>query len=190
MKYIRLLMMKSKEEKGMPGKAVTVRKVAVTCIVSALLGILYYTIFHFSAQDSGESGSLSRMISEKCVGILNSLSGAGWSDAAMAGMAEYFEHPLRKLAHFSEYACMGILVYTLWVQWMRRGKRLCLLTVGWVFVSAAADEFHQYFVPGRYASFPDVLLDTCGGAFGMFCCVWLCGLCRRLRGTFRAQSTV
>lgn len=179
MKYIRLLMMKSKEEKGMPGKAVTVRKVAVTCIVSALLGILYYTIFHFSAQDSGESGSLSRMISEKCVGILNSLSGAGWSDAAMAGMAEYFEHPLRKLAHFSEYACMGVLVYVLWSQWMRQGWRLRLLTAVWVFLSAAGDEFHQYFVPGRYASFADVMLDTCGGVFGMLFCICVVFFCRR-----------
>lgn len=155
-----------------------------------MLGGLYYIIFQFSAQNSVQSGSLSQHFSARCVQFINAISGAHWSDVTLREIAEYFEHPIRKLAHFSEYACMGILVYTLWVQWMRRGKRLCLLTVGWVFVSAAADEFHQYFVPGRYASFPDVLLDTCGGAFGMFCCVWLCGLCRRLRGTFRAQSTV
>lgn len=157
------------------------QKLIVTGIAAAMLGILYSMIFSFSAQDSVQSGSLSRMISEKCVNFVNALSGASWSEAQMAGMAEYFEHPLRKMAHFSEYACMGILVYTLWSQWMRQGRRLYLLTVVWVFLSAVSDEFHQYFVPGRYASFADVLLDTCGGVFGMLLCVWACALYQRYR---------
>ncbi len=155
------------------------RKSLLTGIISILLGILYFIIFRFSTQDSEQSGSLSRMVTEKCVEFMNILSGAHWSDVKMAGLAEYFEHPVRKLAHFSEYACMGVLVYCLWSQWMRRGKALVVLTVGWVFVSAAADEFHQYFVPGRYASIADVLLDTCGGAFGVLFCICVTALCQR-----------
>ncbi|MBE5874320.1 MAG: VanZ family protein, partial [Lachnospiraceae bacterium] len=38
--------------------------------------------------------------------------------------------------------------------------------------SAAADEIHQLFVPDRWGSFADVLLDTCGGAFGVLICVF------------------
>lgn len=151
----------------------------MTAASAALLLALYGIIFRFSAQDGEASGSLSQFFSEKCVGILNSLSGAGWSDVKRIELAAYFEHPIRKLAHFSEYACMGILVYMLWSQWMKRGKRLYLLTVIWVFLSAACDEFHQYFVPGRYASLADVLLDTCGGAFGMLFCICVSGLQRR-----------
>lgn len=151
----------------------------MTGIAAVLLGFLYSLIFRFSAQDSVESGSLSRMISEKCVSLANALSGFSWSEAKMAGMAEYFEHPLRKLAHFSEYACMGILVYTLLSQWMNQGRRLYLLTVMWIFLSAAGDEFHQYFVPGRYASVADVLLDTCGGAAGMLFCICGAAIWRR-----------
>ena len=74
---------------------------------------------------------------------------------------------------------MGVLGYTMWCQWLCQGRRLRWLTVGWVFLSAAGDEFHQYFVPGRYASFADVLLDTCGGTFGMFFCVCVVALYRR-----------
>lgn len=113
------------------------------------------------------------MISEKCVELLNDLSGGDWTDAFLAEMADYFEHPIRKLAHFGEYACMGILVYTLLRQWMSRGKSLYFITVLWVFLSAAGDEFHQLFVPGRYGSFADVCLDTCGGAFGMAIIIWI-----------------
>lgn len=149
----------------------TRKKYVITVLAGILLLALYLIIFGFSAQDGEQSGSLSQLISEKCVVLINNLSGRHWSEVFMANLAEYFEHPIRKLAHFSEYACMGILVYGLWSQWLQRGRRLYLLTVIWVFVSAAADEFHQLFVPGRYGCFADVCLDTCGGAFGMLVCV-------------------
>lgn len=145
----------------------TKKKLAVTVPAAILLLALYMIIFGFSAQDGEQSGALSQLISEKCVEIINQLSGRNWSEAFMANLTEYFEYPIRKLAHFSEYACMGILVYVLWSQWLQKGRRLYLLTVIWVFVSAAADEFHQLFVPGRYGCFADVCLDTCGGIFGM-----------------------
>lgn len=156
----------------------TRKKLVVTVSAAVLLLALYIIIFGFSAQDGEQSGSLSQMISEKCVELINNLSGRRWSRGFMENLAEYFEHPIRKLAHFSEYACMGILVYMLWSQWLKRGGGLYLLTVVWVFFSAAADEFHQLFVPGRYGCFADVCLDTCGGAFGLLFCV-AAGKCKR-----------
>ncbi len=150
-----------------------------------MLLALYMLIFGFSAQDGEQSGALSRFISEKCAELLNVISGKRWDEMILESMAEYFEHPIRKLAHFCEYACMGVLVYVIWSQWLQRGRRLYLLTVLWVFVSAALDEFHQLFVPGRYGSFADVLLDTCGGAFGMG--AWL--LVLRLFRRFKRKSS-
>lgn len=164
------------------------RRWVVSGIAAALLAALYGIIFRFSAQDGEQSGSLSQEISARCVDILNSLSGGDWSEASMSGLAAAFEHPIRKLAHFSEYACMGILVYTLLSQWMRRGRGRCLLTVAWVFLSAACDEFHQYFVPGRWASPWDVLLDTCGGVFGMLLCICAAALWRRHGAERKAKS--
>lgn len=159
------------------------KKILVTVPAAVLLLALYVLIFGFSAQDGERSGSLSQMISEKCVELLNSLSGRNWTEGFMRDLAVYFEHPLRKLAHFSEYACMGILLYILWSQWIRKGRKLYLLIVLWVFCSAGLDEFHQLFVPGRYGSFADVLLDTCGGAFGML----LCAVMARLTACFRCR---
>lgn len=158
------------------------KEIVISIGAGILLIMLYAVIFNFSAQDAEESGTLSRTLSEKCMEIFNSLSGRQWSYAVMEKWAEYFEHPLRKLAHFTEYACMGILVYVLWSQWMKRGRRLYLLTVAWVAVSAAADEIHQLFVPGRDGNPADVCLDTCGGIFGMMVCVlWVKMLARRRR---------
>lgn len=153
-----------------------IRKIIVSCIAGGLLIFLYLLIFSFSEQNGEQSGNLSYFISEKCVALLNSISGKHWTDVMMQGMAEYFEHPIRKLAHFSEYAVLGSLVFTLWAQWFKRERRWYLITVIWVFISACLDEFHQFFVPGRYASFLDVLLDTTGGIFGMLVCIGICKL--------------
>ena len=150
-----------------------IRRIIVTAVAGALLLSLYFVIFNFSAQNGEESSSLSLKISAKCVDVLQSLSGGGWSKAKLIQLTEALEHPIRKLAHFSEYACMGVLVFVLWDQWMKRGRRLYLLSIVWVAVSAAADEIHQLFVPDRYGSFADVCLDVCGGAFGMLFCIVL-----------------
>ena len=60
---------------------------------------------------------------------------------------------------------------------------IAVLLIGvWLFLSAAMDEFHQFFVPGRYCSLKDVLLDTCGGITGMFVCAGITILCQKRKG--------
>ena len=92
-------MKNKKQEKCLTDGRLMRRRLLVTLAAAVLLGVLYGLIFRFSAQDSGESGSLSRMISEKCVGFLNWLSGSRWNEAKEAELAGWFEYPLRKLAH-------------------------------------------------------------------------------------------
>jgi len=148
-------------------------KVAVTVVTALLLVGLYIIIFSFSDQNGQESGRLSIRISEECVEILQQVSGKEWTAVFRRELSEYLEHPIRKMAHFSEYACMGILVYILWRQWMVRNRRLYVLVTSWVFLSAVGDEIHQLFVPERWGSVADVLLDTCGGLFGILLCVFI-----------------
>lgn len=147
-------------------------KITVTVLASIALAALYVVIFRFSGQNAEQSGALSMRISENAIGFLNSLVGGKWSRQFMENLASYFEHPVRKLAHFGEYACVGILVYLIWIPWMKRGKGLYALVAVWVFVSGACDEFHQLFVPGRWGSMADVCLDTCGGIFGLLLCIF------------------
>lgn len=148
------------------------KKIVVSSVATIFLVLLYSLIFSFSEQDGETSGGLSRMISEKCVELFNALAGKNWSELMMESMAEYFENPIRKLAHFCEYAVMGVLVFTAWYPWIglkkkRKVPTVVKITIPWVFVSAAMDEIHQLFVPGRCGNFWDVLLDTCGGCFGL-----------------------
>ena len=178
LRYIRRFMISNDKDKN-------IRGIATTVLAAVLLLALYMIIFDFSAQDSEQSGSLSMLISENAVRFLSSFAGRGWTQAFKEELAVYFEHPIRKLAHFSEYACMAVLVYLMWSPWLKHRKKLYLLVILWVFVSGACDELHQSFVPGRYCSFADVCLDTGGGAFGLLVCLtarWLRTRRRRKAG--------
>ena len=77
---------------------------------------------------------------------------------------------------------MGVLLFVIWSQWIPRNRVFCCLILAWVFLSAGADEIHQLFVNGRDGNMMDVLIDTLGGAFGLFVSFRIARLFRRRRG--------
>lgn len=144
------------------------------CAISFLLALFFYfmVITRFSAQDADTSGSLSFEIAEGIAKFFYSFSEHDASDVLT--LAGYFEHPLRKLAHLCEYGVLGLLFAGSFLPVIGevrlnggKGRSLYLTCIFTVFILAAFDEFHQYFVPGRYASVWDVWLDTFGCA--LFC---------------------
>ena len=70
---------------------------------------------------------------------------------------------LRKLAHFTEFACLGALLA--WLFGMLRKPLLLALPGG--FLIACADETIQRFVPDRGPAFKDVMIDTSGALLGI-----------------------
>ena len=145
-------------------------RVAVTAVTAILLVLLYGVIFSFSQQDGDTSGTLSYQVTAEIIQQVDKVTGKNWSAEMKAALTEYWEHPVRKLAHFSEYALVGLLVLAMFLPWKKKGKKLYLAVVLWVFLSACADELHQRFIPDRSGNMIDVLLDTCGGLFGMVLC--------------------
>ena len=71
---------------------------------------------------------------------------------------------LRKLAHFTEFACLGALFGWLF----RMLYRPAVFAPMCGFLVACVDETIQRFVPDRGPSFRDVLIDTSGAVVGMF----------------------
>jgi VanZ family protein len=67
---------------------------------------------------------------------------------------------LRKGAHMTEYAILGLLLLR------AVGRELPAFALGIAY--AITDEIHQHFVRGRHASPIDVLIDTAGVAIGIF----------------------
>ena len=70
---------------------------------------------------------------------------------------------LRKLAHFSEFACLGAVLTRI----MTLLDKHCLLALGLGFGAACVDETIQMFVPDRGPAFTDVLIDTSGVLCGI-----------------------
>lgn len=115
--------------------------------VPALL--MMYLIFSFSAQDGTTSGNLSYMVSEIIVETANDAFDLHWSSSEIKQHIKEIHHPVRKLAHMTEYFLLAISVsFPLYVYGVR-GIWLPLLA-GMICVGfAALDEYHQSFVAGR-----------------------------------------
>lgn len=89
---------------------------------------------------------------------------------------ETIHYTIRKTAHFVEYSILGALLWrvvhsaaALASHSVARRFRLALLIAA---LYAATDETHQIFVPTRQAAIHDVMLDTCGAAFGITVMWW------------------
>ena len=139
----------------------------MTAVLIVLLFLIYVMIFNFSAEDATASSGVSQKVTKWLLHLYYKLQGntGGLTVVIPAGEVDEAEAVIRKLAHFTEYMLVGLL--SLWI-WL----------VVQLVISASLDEFHQYFVPGRYASIRDVLIDTAGGLTGMLL-VFLVSLCIR-----------
>ncbi len=95
----------------------------------------------------------------------------------------FFTHNfVRKLAHFIEYALLGFHLALFPYCFLRAQKREYLLCLSIGAFVALTDEGLQALVPGRNASFIDVLLDFLGVIFGfllVFVVFWIASRRRR-----------
>jgi VanZ family protein len=72
---------------------------------------------------------------------------------------------LRKLAHLTEYAILGLLLYR------ALEREVVALAAGIAY--AATDELHQHFVRGRHGALSDIAIDAVGVAAGMLAWLWI-----------------
>lgn len=77
---------------------------------------------------------------------------------------------LRKIAHFCEYAILGLLLVR------ALGREPLAAAAGIAY--AGTDELHQHFVRGRHAAWRDILIDSAGILAGVL-------VARRLRWRVR-----
>ena len=70
---------------------------------------------------------------------------------------------LRKLAHFTEFCCLGVLLCWLMAMFRKKPWRSLIYSV----LAACIDEGIQCFVPERGPGIRDVMIDTAGAAVGM-----------------------
>ena len=94
---------------------------------------------------------------------------------------------VRKAAHLSEYAVLAVFLARLISFQLSETTGILPLVVAFVcaVAFAAADEFHQSFVPSRTASGYDVAIDSFGAIVGV---IIYDSLARRVRRSSRTRS--
>lgn len=160
-------------------------------IYIALTIIWMIIIFLFSAAPAAESTEMSRSAGH-VVGQMIVPGYEDWDQERQDAFAEKIDYPVRKCAHASEYAVLGILLfltireYVLGAQLaggtlrggdgmdranetrgIRGRRRSAKYALAASILYAASDEFHQLFVPGRSGRVTDVMIDTAGALIGI-----------------------
>ena len=137
-----------------------------------------YLIFSFSAQPAVESSQVSSSFSEELVGTVARIFGIDMTGEAVVRLAAAIEYPVRKAAHMTEYAIMGLLSFAFY-QSFGIGKKRYLISLFTAAAYAATDEFHQLFVTGRSGRISDVCIDTLGAAIGLLILYFVLKLIRK-----------
>lgn len=82
---------------------------------------------------------------------------------------------VRKLAHFTEYFILGLLLINLF----KNNNKRYLYTIIIGVIYAISDEIHQLFVPGRSCDIKDVMIDTLGLLFSLIIIITYKNLTKR-----------
>ncbi len=137
----------------------------IIAVVTWCITVLWMSfIFLMSAQNGEESGKTSGKVVEKIAETVVPGFSDMTDDEKEAAKAE-LSFPVRKLAHFTEYAVLGTLLTVALIFSYRRisvtyRKLAVSLAIGWLY--AVSDELHQKFVSGRAGMMTDVLIDGSG----------------------------
>lgn len=94
---------------------------------------------------------------------------------------DFAENVIRKIAHLSEYALGGFLIYALLLTFNINNKLQFWGAWGITTVYAITDEIHQLFVPGRTGRVVDVLIDSQGALLGTCVLLFIIKLVQMLK---------
>lgn len=138
-----------------------------TVIAGIIIILIYYIIFNFSSATGEISGEFSRGIVAEIIDAIERVLPINLPFNDSIEQIETMNYYIRKTGHFLEYATLGFFIYSIALCWNKGNKKSVISTVFLIVLLAALDEFHQYFVPGRYGKVTDVFIDTGGGIAGM-----------------------
>ncbi|MBP3461102.1 MAG: VanZ family protein [Bacilli bacterium] len=132
-------------------------------ILKTLMVLIWMSvIFTFSNQPSKESSNLSDSLILKTVRIIEKFNHKQYSDEEIL---KKFVKPVRKMAHFTIYLVLGILVFLMLKEYNIKDTIIVSLLI--CIIYALTDEIHQLFIVGRSGNLIDCLIDTLGSIIGI-----------------------
>ena len=139
------------------------RKIIFIILIICWLGFIFY----FSSMDTYESNGDSKEVVSVVVDKAIDISNSSINDNKKEDIVNVLNLPIRKLAHFSLYFVLSILVMSFLVSSNKFNLRnIILISILLCFIYASTDEYHQTFINGRTGQFSDVIIDTIGASVG------------------------
>lgn len=156
------------------------KQAVISVILWSAVSAWMIVIFLFSAQTGDASSDLSG-------NFIRFLAGLFVEDFeildtfAQENVIQNFSYPIRKIAHFSEYLILGVLIFSAVKSHGRSNRFAVSVSIFGSFIYAVTDEIHQFFVPERACQFTDVLIDTSGAIAGVLICLALIQINRKCK---------
>lgn len=137
------------------------------------------TIFGFSSQVAEESKKTSSKVITKVVETIDVKKEL--TKPQKEKITEDLTFVVRKGAHFSIYALLGIFIFLLSAEYNFSMKKCIAVAITASFAYACSDEFHQTFVSGRSGELRDIMIDTAGAAVGCLIVIFIKYIVRKVR---------
>lgn len=130
--------------------------------VNIILLILWLIlIFGFSQDNGAASSSKSDSLANITVNVISDITGKKLN-------MDIITFIIRKMAHFTEYMILGILIINVFKDYKTIDNEILVLCIVLCFIYACSDELHQLFISDRSARLLDVLIDSSGSFFGIY----------------------
>ena len=151
-----------------------VKKAPLFLVMLILTGLWTMLIFGFSSTDGERSSSQSQSITQSVVRVVD-------PDYTMPEKPKphskdvVYDTIVRKIAHLSVYAVLGVLMFLTVKTLTAAGKYIFTskLSVLFCIIIAIIDEYNQTLTTGRAGRWYDVLIDSAGIIVGTLLCIKL-----------------
>lgn len=141
------------------------KKNILRAILMLLLLSTFFIIFGFSSQDGEKSGNISKKITEEIITRIPQIQEKEQNEREAITLR--IEKVIRKIAHFSIYTAVGLLLMALISTFEMKEKNRIIISLIIGIIYASSDEIHQSFVPERSPMITDVMIDTMGVMLGI-----------------------
>ena len=152
--------------------------------IISIVAVIFWmgVIFSFSTQNGKQSGNLSGEVIQWIVKIFNPDFETLSADK-QATIISGWQFFVRKAAHFSEYAVLGMLTANSVRLYTQKTWLKLILPMIFSALYSVSDEIHQFFVPERACSIRDMALDTAGAVTGVLIFTCFYALIRKIRNS-------
>lgn len=140
------------------------KKVIYSIFIVLWMGV----IFCLSNQPAIDSSELSDGFISNTIGNVYKLLNKNISSDELSEIKVKYTHPVRKMAHFTIYMILGILVTLLVREYNVSFNKCLFISLLVCLLYSISDEVHQLFVMGRSCEIRDILIDTSGSFIGIF----------------------